>query len=278
MSIYYSLIARGPIILVDFTEHHGNFEQITTKILQSIDTSQDSKCSYSSEKYVFHTMIKQGIVFLCMADESMGKSIPYGYLTEIKDRFMGGTLRERAYHCNAYELKHDFGPVLMNQMKRYNRGDGEFGNNTKVKHLQKDVDGLTSIMTENIGKIIERGERLDILVDKTEDLSRSSESFARSAKKVKNKMWWQNKKMCLILSCVLFIILAIITIIVLYEVGAFKAKSSSSSGNVTPTKHPLTALTTKPTIPTTVTTTTKTRNTTVIPTNSTVPTNSTSFL
>lgn len=227
-------------------------------------------------------MIKQGIVFLCMADESMGKSIPYGYLTEIKDRFMSGSLRERAYHCNAYELKHDFGPVLMNQMKRYNRGDGEFGNNTKVKHLQKDVDGLKSIMTENIGKLIERGERLDILVDKTEDLSRSSESFARSAKKVKNKMWWQNKKMCLILSCVLFIILAIITIIILYEVGVFEAKSSSSSGNFTPTKHPLTTLTTitttKPTIPTTVTTTAKTPITSVIPTKSTVPTNTTSLL
>ena len=31
---------------------------------------------------------------------------------------MSGTLRERAFHCNAYELKHDFGPVLMQQMVR----------------------------------------------------------------------------------------------------------------------------------------------------------------
>lgn len=50
MSIYYALVARGPIILVDFTEHNGNFEQITTKILQSIDTNTDSRCSYTSEK------------------------------------------------------------------------------------------------------------------------------------------------------------------------------------------------------------------------------------
>jgi hypothetical protein len=50
MSIYYALVARGPVILVDFTEHHGNFEQITTKILQNLDTSQDTKCSYTSEK------------------------------------------------------------------------------------------------------------------------------------------------------------------------------------------------------------------------------------
>jgi hypothetical protein len=40
----------------------------------------------------------------------------FWFLLQIKEKFMGGTLRERGYHCNAYELKHDFGPVLMQQM------------------------------------------------------------------------------------------------------------------------------------------------------------------
>ncbi|XP_066919357.1 uncharacterized protein [Clytia hemisphaerica] len=283
MSIYYALVARGPIILVDFTEHHGNFEQITTKILQSIDTSQDSKCSYTSESYVFHVMISQGLVFLCMADESMGKTMPYGYLAEIKNKFMGGTLRERAFHCNAYELKHDFSPVLMQQMRRFNRGDVEA--NSKVKNLQKDVDTVKSVMTENIGKLLERGEKLDVLVDKTEDLSKSSESFARSAKKVRRKMWWQNKKMCLILSCVLFVILSIITLVILYEVGVFSPSNSSSSGGggggktTSPPTTTTTTITTKimTTIKTTIQTTFKTTASTPVKNVTTIlpPTNST---
>ena len=36
--------------------------------------------------------------------------------------------------------------------KRFNQGDGEFEGNNKVQNLQKDVEGLKSVMTENIGR------------------------------------------------------------------------------------------------------------------------------
>ena len=35
---------------------------------------------------------------------------------QIKTIFTKGTLKERAYHCNAYEMKYDFAPVLKQQM------------------------------------------------------------------------------------------------------------------------------------------------------------------
>lgn len=50
MTIYYALVARGSTILVDFTEHNGNFQQITTNILQNVDVSTDSMCSYTSNR------------------------------------------------------------------------------------------------------------------------------------------------------------------------------------------------------------------------------------
>lgn len=48
MSIIYSLIARGTTVLVDYTESTGNFQQITSSILQKIPLDDDTKCTYVS--------------------------------------------------------------------------------------------------------------------------------------------------------------------------------------------------------------------------------------
>lgn len=40
----------------------------------------------------------------------------------------------------------------------------------KVQTLRNQVDGVKNIMTENVERILARGERLDDLMDKSEDL------------------------------------------------------------------------------------------------------------
>lgn len=217
MSIYYALISRESTVLVDYTEHSGNFQQITMAILQNIDTKKDTMCSYSSGEFIFHVVVSSGLVYLCMADESMGKSLPYAYLHKIKTQFESSTLFERAMHCNAYELKRDFTPVLGQHLRKFNKGDVDDASTSKIRNLQRDVDEVKTVMTQNIGKILDRGDKLDILVDKTEDLSKSSESFAKSSRRLKNKAWWENKKLCVITVAVILAIIGIITIIILVE-------------------------------------------------------------
>ncbi|KAG8011605.1 Vesicle-associated membrane protein 8, partial [Nibea albiflora] len=40
----------------------------------------------------------------------------------------------------------------------------------KVQSLRDQVDGVKNIMTQNVDRILARGERLDDLMDKSEDL------------------------------------------------------------------------------------------------------------
>lgn len=40
----------------------------------------------------------------------------------------------------------------------------------KVQTLKEQVDGVKNIMTQNVDRILARGERLDDLMDKSEDL------------------------------------------------------------------------------------------------------------
>jgi vesicle-associated membrane protein 4 len=49
-------------------------------------------------------------------------------------------------------------------------------------------------MRENINKVAERGERLDSLQDKTDNLAISAQTFKRGANRVRRNMWWKDMK------------------------------------------------------------------------------------
>ena len=63
-------------------------------------------------------------------------------------------------------------------------------------------------------KIIERGEKIEILVKKSETLADQSYDFRDTSRRVKNKMWWKNKKVMIGIVAVLVIVVTIIVIIV----------------------------------------------------------------
>ena len=46
-------------------------------------------------------------------------------------------------------------------------------------------------MRENINKVSQRGERIDALQTKTDDLAISAQGFRRGANQVRKKMWWK---------------------------------------------------------------------------------------
>ncbi|KAF8511475.1 synaptobrevin-domain-containing protein [Gautieria morchelliformis] len=61
------------------------------------------------------------------------------------------------------------------------RGQG----NAKTAAIQAQIDDTVGIMRENITKVAERGERLDSLQDKTDNLAVSAQGFRRGANKVR---------------------------------------------------------------------------------------------
>ena len=68
----------------------------------------------------------------------------------------------------------------------------------------------------NMDKVIERGEKIDILVQKSETMVNQSLDVKDNARKVKNKMWWKNKK---VLIGIILLVLLIIGIIVWVVAG-----------------------------------------------------------
>ena len=54
-------------------------------------------------------------------------------------------------------------------------------------------------MMDNIEKVLDRGEKIEVLVDKTEALRFQADNFHKQGRALRNRMWWNNLKMKLIL-------------------------------------------------------------------------------
>lgn len=62
----------------------------------------------------------------------------------------------------------------------------------KIIQIKEKVQDVKDVMVTNIDKLIERGEKLNILVERTQDLSNSAQEFSSGARNVNSKMKWQS--------------------------------------------------------------------------------------
>ena len=100
----------------------------------------------------------------------------------------------------------EFARVLQDRMDFFNDNPNadSFG---KVKNQIEDVKG---VMVENIEKVLARGEKIELLVDKTEQLNQSAKKFHKASKSLKDAMWWKNVKMY----GMIFLLVVVIAVII----------------------------------------------------------------
>ena len=75
--------------------------------------------------------------------------------------------------------------------------------------LRPKVSEVKEIMMQNIEKVLDRGEKLELLVDKTENLRYQADQFQKGGKALRNKMWWQNVKMKLMVALIVSIVIVV---------------------------------------------------------------------
>ncbi|EAS27475.3 synaptobrevin [Coccidioides immitis RS] len=97
-----------------------------------------------------------------------------------------------------------------------NQNGGGTSGNQRTAALQAQIDDTVGVMRENINKVSQRGERLDSLQDKTDNLAVSAQGFRRGANRVRKQMWWKDFKMriCLIVGIILLLVVIIVPAVV----------------------------------------------------------------
>ncbi|XP_041485399.1 vesicle-associated membrane protein 7-like [Lytechinus pictus] len=218
MTILYSCIARGTTILVELSKsYEHNFQQVVGSMMQNLASHDNFKSVYTSQDYLFHVVIKDRITYMCATTVDFRRQTAYSFIMEIMSKVANCSLAQRVHHAGEMELERDFSSVLGQEMDHFSNLKG--GGNDKVAVLQNQVDEVKDIMTVNIDKVLSRGEKLDDLLSKTEDLEASAKTFQKTARKVNDKMWWQNIRMKILLTVIIFIVVIAILLIGLHLGG-----------------------------------------------------------
>jgi len=64
----------------------------------------------------------------------------------------------------------------------------------ELTRAQTELNQVKDIMVQNVEQILSRGERIELLLPKTDNLANQSALFRRGARNVRRQMWWRNTK------------------------------------------------------------------------------------
>lgn len=214
MPILYSVISRGTTVLAKNAECVGNFAEVTEQIIKNIP-SHNHKLTYAHGNYLIHFISEDRIIYMCITDDEFERARAFMFLTEIKRRFLM-QYGLQAATAISYAMNTEFSPILAYEMKHYSESN-EFD---AISRVHGQIDELKDIMVKNIGKldwnihtimlserssklihsfsienVTARGERLELLVNKTENLRDTSVSFRKTSRNLARAMFWNNIKM-----------------------------------------------------------------------------------
>lgn len=228
-SLLYACIAHNSTILAECTTSASSqTSSLAALILPRIEHRSPEKLTYTHGSHYIHYVAEApsseaavkgapsvaGLTFLAIADASLGRRVPFAFLDDIRARFLDEFPPAATdfadlpnYGCAA------FNGTLRTQMLA--RGTAAAAAETDaLTGVRRDIDDVRGIMGRNIESLLERGERIDLLVDQTDRLGGSAREFRVRSRGLKRQMWWKNVKLMalVVLVVILVVVMAVLAI------------------------------------------------------------------
>ncbi|XP_071764554.1 vesicle-associated membrane protein 1-like [Centroberyx gerrardi] len=89
-------------------------------------------------------------------------------------------------------------------------GPPNTSSNRRLQQTQAQVEEVVDIMRVNVDKVLERDQKLSELDDRADALQAGASQFESCAAKLKNKYWWKNCKMMIMMGIIGVIVVGII--------------------------------------------------------------------
>jgi hypothetical protein len=202
VSIIYTLIARSSkIVLVDYTEYSGNFQQISLMMLNRI--KKNSKCEIQYNEYKFFYEDDNDITFLCMG-ENLDTDVVFSYLSDLKKSFLTTYEMRIIQNAYSYQLK-EFSHKIKHLAKGY-----ETNPSSKLMQLSDKVSQTSAILHENVGKLLQRSEQLNIIAQKSNRLMETSDDFVKNIQEIKRRQKMKKYKLIAMILIVVSLIIGLI--------------------------------------------------------------------
>ena len=228
-SIYSACVAHAQTILAEHTApstattNTSSASSLASLILPKIDHSTPQKLTFTHDRLFVHLIAdspsgsssssnpssteptsSSSLVYLTVCSSSLGRRIPFALLLDLKSKFLSSYPASStnfpslpAYGCAS------FNSTLKSLVSTYNTAPPD----DSLANAKREIDTVKDIMTENIERVLERGERIDLLIDKTDRLGGSARDFRVRSRGLRRQMWWKNVRiMVMVVVVVIFLV------------------------------------------------------------------------
>jgi len=216
--ILYALVARDVNVLAEHQSPEVPFElpTATRLVLQRIPGETNARHTYEfDEDFLFVCIVENGITFLCLCTHKAEMRCVLAFLEDMKSRFMEAFV-DQCYTSHAFALNSAFAPVLEERLNFYNFSPQRMYELDKIGQVQKSAQENIEQMQSNIHLVLERGEKIDLLVEKTEALDHTAFTFKRSAKALKFAMLCKRVKTYI---CICFTVTVFVYMVLAFSCG-----------------------------------------------------------
>ena len=86
----------------------------------------------------------------------------------------------------------EFSPILKQRMDYFNNPTSD-----SLTTVNNKIHDVKDVMVKNVEMLLERGEKLELLVDKTDRLHQQAFRFERSSRYLKTALFWKRVKLYL---------------------------------------------------------------------------------
>ena len=180
MPIIHVLIAKNTgAVLCEYTDYQGNFLTIARIILQNI--KQNTRHTVQYESYQYHYINQDNLTYLCITS-NFPEETTFAFLMEVQRQFLeqnnyNDIMKERSYYFENFKNN------LKNILDYYNKCPQKTLSGEIIKNL---VDAK-SVAIENVEKLIDRDQKLNITVEKSDKLYDKSKNINFLASSIKNQ-------------------------------------------------------------------------------------------
>ncbi len=142
-------------------------------------TAPGQRQSVQHESYIVHCYVRpDGLAGTVTADLEYPPRVAFALLSQLLEDFSRDVGDDRWKACAVPE------GVAYAPLEGYLQKYQDPASADKITKIQKDLNDTTEILHKTIDSVLERGVKLDALVERSDDLSRQSKMFYKQAKKV----------------------------------------------------------------------------------------------
>ena len=179
--IIYSLIAKYDKPLVEYSNFTGTFNEACLNMLKKIENNTSKAIQVGD--YIIFYMNEEGLTFMIMTGKRYPKQAAIGCLESIKREFYS-TYQGRDFDGELrYGLNDEFKKKLKMKFEYFN--ENKDVSDDKLEKLKNEMGKMKDEILEASGLLSERGEKIQVLDEKADILSRDSNTYYIQSKRVK---------------------------------------------------------------------------------------------